>query len=95
MDKTNLPSTADYMVQGIMVKNRSNIYIADKSIKFCRDVHFGLFINKKSMALRDIQILTLDGAIKLKGGRGGRVSRTFYSVDKIAQNLICRRKIEK
>ena len=30
-----------------MVKNRSNIYIADKSVKFCWDVRFGLFIKKK------------------------------------------------
>ena len=34
------------LVELIMVKNRSNIYIADKSFKFCRDVRFGLLEEK-------------------------------------------------
>ena len=46
-----------------------NIYIADKSVKFSRDVHFGLLIKKK-MALREIQTLSLAGAIK-RGRKGG------------------------
>ena len=30
-----------------MGKNKPNIYIADKSVKFCRDLRFGLLIEKK------------------------------------------------
>ena len=30
-----------------MVKNRPNIYIADRSVKFCRDVRLGLLTKKK------------------------------------------------
>ena len=33
------------IVGGIMVKNRH--YIADKSVKFCRDFCYGLLIKKK------------------------------------------------
>ena len=40
--------TCVYIVEGIMVKNRPNIYIADKNVKFCRDVRFG-FLSRKNM----------------------------------------------
>ena len=48
-----------------------NISMADKSVKFCRDVRFGLLIQKKNIAPREIQILTLAGAIK-RGRKGGK-----------------------
>ena len=55
---------------------------------------------RKNMASREIQTLTLAGAIKRgrKGRREGIIYRTFvtfHPVDKIAQNLVCRRKMEK
>ena len=49
------------------------------------------------MALREIQTLTLAGVIK-RGRKGCGIYRTFttfYSLDKIAQNLVYRRKTEK
>ena len=48
-----------------------NIYIADKSVKSCRDLGFGLLL-RKNMAPREIQNPTLAGA-KKKGGREGNV----------------------
>ena len=36
-----------HVVRGIMVENEPNIYIADKSMKFVRDVCFGIVIRKK------------------------------------------------
>ena len=59
-----------------MLKNRSNIYIADKSVKFCRDVRFGLLI-KKNMAPREIQTLTLAGAIKRRRVKFGKQMGQF------------------
>ena len=51
------------------------------------------------MAPREIQTLTLDGAI-IGGGRGGRgglyrTYATFHPVNKISHNLVYRLKIKK
>ena len=84
-------------VKGIMVKNRPNICIADKSVKFCWNVRFGLLIKKK-YGPREIQTLTLAKWCHIGGGwRGGilRILVTFYQVDKIAQNFVYIRKIKK
>ena len=50
------------------------------------------YLLRKNMDPREIQTLTLAGAIK-KGPMGGiyRTFATFHSVDKIAQNLVHRR----
>ena len=58
----------------IMAKNRPNIYIADKRVKFCRDVRFGLFVKKKYghtwNSNLDACWCQKDGA-EGRGGRGG------------------------
>ena len=56
------------IVEGIVVKNRPNIYPSDKRVKFCRDVRFGLLIKKKycptyssqSMVESDLDLLAYE-----------------------------------
>ena len=77
-----------------MVKNRPNICIADKSVNFCRDVRFGLLIKKKYVPTgnSDACWCHKDGA----EGRGiCQTFATYHPVDKIAQNFVYSRKIEK
>ena len=50
-----------------MVKNRPNIHITDKSVNFCRDVHFGLLIKEK-----------YGGGEKRRNVNVGNVNSTFY-----------------
>ena len=81
-----------------MAKNRPNISIADKSVTFCRDVRFGLLIEKKygptGNSNSDACWCHKEGAER----GGGRIYRTYaiyYPAYKIAQNVVCRRKIGK
>ena len=54
------------LVRAIMVENQLNIYIADKSIKFCRYVCFGI-LNKKKLAPGKNPLMTHDDVIKMEG----------------------------
>ena len=63
------------IIEGIMVKNRPNNYIADKSGKFFRDVRFGLLIKKKYNPTRNSNPDACYSAKKRgrKGGGGGYI----------------------
>ena len=66
-----------------------------KSVKVCRDVGLD-YLLRKNLAPREIQNLALAGAIQRWRKRGiYGTYPTFHPVDKIAQHLVYRRKIEK
>ena len=56
------------IIEGIVVKNRPNIYITDKSVNL--------------------------GSGREGGGRGNQIFGTLHAVYEIAQDCVCRHKIE-
>ena len=71
-----------HVVRGIMGNNESNISIVDKSIKFGRDVYFGILIRKKFGPTRKYTPDVFWRGIY-------RTFSTFDLMDRFRQNLVC------